>query len=397
MDNFAYQKHVFPFSTYQVPSSSVIPFLPSSTATPPFLHIMTVSLLKSLKITNPDKIKDLDYVAKLKTPDLLSKLLLAVYHLEQEVEQLRDQVDQYENLNQLLEGEDLSDETKDSDENENIAKKHEKESNDDESKSPSKPNSPDSETKSETENQQIVVEKLTRNKHDDSTPSGFTPMYSTPALTLDEVMTMPNKRNVIKPWPEVTLGQLAAKFKIPKELLQQSSQVISAQQKKDGAKAGRGRSATPVSSSQKTGSSSNNSTNNNTNTNTNNNNNNRSNSNSRGKSPSRSTSKSRSPSTKNSLPVSKPNVTTRSASSSIATTPTPQLTAPPPPPAPAPAPASTGRQSRNSTKRAREAEAEAQAESEPAPKTRPFVGQRFKITKLSIFFIAIDSPNSQQH
>ncbi|GMG40596.1 unnamed protein product [Ambrosiozyma monospora] len=169
MDNFAYQKQVFPFS---LPSSYVIPFLPSSTATLPFLYNMTVSLLKSLKITNPDKIKDLDYVAKLKTPDLLSKILLAVYHLEQEVEQLRDQVDQYENLNQLLEGEDLSDETKETDENENNEKKQVKEKNDDESKFSSKDNSPSPKTKSETENQQIVIEKLTTKQQDDSTPTG---------------------------------------------------------------------------------------------------------------------------------------------------------------------------------------------------------------------------------
>ncbi|KAG7907773.1 hypothetical protein KL906_003854 [Ogataea polymorpha] len=156
-----------------------------------------MSFLKSLKINDPEKLKDPDFVSSLNQKEVISKLLLAVFSLQGQVEELNEKLEKYENLDRLLNGEDLSE-------------------------------LPVPDPKKES----LVVEKVSRTPSNDSIPIGFTPLYSTPALSESEIMEKPAKRNVVmKPWPEVSLNQLAQRFKIPREQLIQANKTLNKDRK----------------------------------------------------------------------------------------------------------------------------------------------------------------------
>ncbi|ODV85841.1 hypothetical protein CANARDRAFT_198011, partial [[Candida] arabinofermentans NRRL YB-2248] len=155
------------------------------------VSLSATSFFKSLKITDPEKVRNLDFISSLDKDEVISKLLLAIFSLQKNVQDLSDKVDQYESLNKLLVNEDLSQEI-------------------------SPPNSPPTK-----------VTKISPSKSDESTPPGFSPMYSTPALSESEIVERPAKRQqVIKPWPEVTLTQLANRFKVPRDQLHQLSRTL---------------------------------------------------------------------------------------------------------------------------------------------------------------------------
>ncbi|KAG7737320.1 hypothetical protein KL923_003709 [Ogataea haglerorum] len=156
-----------------------------------------MSFLKSLKINDPEKLKDPDFVSSLNQKEVISKLLVAVLSLQGQVEELNEKLEKYENLDRLLNGEDLSE-----------------------------PPVPDPKKES------LVVEKVSRSPSDDSIPVGFTPLYSTPALSESEIIDKPAKKNVVlKPWPEVSLNQLAQRFKVPREQLMLANKTLNKDRK----------------------------------------------------------------------------------------------------------------------------------------------------------------------
>ncbi|KAG7809564.1 hypothetical protein KL921_003561 [Ogataea angusta] len=156
-----------------------------------------MSFLKSLKISDPEKLKDPDFVSSLNEKEVISKLLLAVFSLQGQVEKLNAKLEKYENLDKLLNGEDLSE-----------------------------PPVPDPKKES------LIVEKVSKTPSDDSIPVGFTPLYSTPALSESEIIDKPAKKNVVvKPWPEVSLNQLAQKFKVPREQLMLANKTLNRDRK----------------------------------------------------------------------------------------------------------------------------------------------------------------------
>ncbi|KAH3670402.1 hypothetical protein OGAPHI_000917 [Ogataea philodendri] len=155
-----------------------------------------MTLLKSLKINDPEKLKDPDFVSSLNQNEVISKLLMTVFSLQGQIKELNEKVEKYENLDKLLNGEDLSE--------------------------PVPP----------TPEESLVVEKVSRTPSDDTVPVGFTPLYSTPALSESDIIEKPSKKNpVVKPWPEVSLNQLAQRFKIPREQLLQTNKGLATDKK----------------------------------------------------------------------------------------------------------------------------------------------------------------------
>ncbi|VEU21741.1 DEKNAAC102445 [Brettanomyces naardenensis] len=159
-----------------------------------------MQILDALKIDAADKLGDRSFVEGLDTSDVISKLLVSVYSLENQVGKLKDQLSHYEHLNQLLDLEDV-------------------EAAGDAAVVAS--------TTEPVEPPPIVQGITVDSTNDDSKiPIGFTPMYSAPALSDEETQQShkdDNDRRFVRPWPEVTLNQLASRFKIPRELLSKTA------------------------------------------------------------------------------------------------------------------------------------------------------------------------------
>lgn len=167
-------------------------------------------ILDSLELSL-EALKEDSFAESIEPKKVIPKLILSVYALEKEVDDLRKRLNQYNHLNSLLSLEDLSDEKA----------KIEKNS---------------------TKKEPTIVQGLSTDASIDAkeVPVGFTPMYSAPALNDDELepTTAKNEssssdRKFVRPWPEVTLNQLASRFKIPRDLLSKTARRLGASKEMD--------------------------------------------------------------------------------------------------------------------------------------------------------------------
>lgn len=152
------------------------------------------SILESLKIDDVKQLHDTDLVASLDKDEVISKLLASVNTLQSQVEQLTSKLGQYEKIDKLLDLDDLA--TDDGTLN----------------------------AMNEGPEPPATVQALgVHSNKDEKIPIGFTPMYSAPALNEVEIQPKSKEeedsRRFIRPWPEVTLNQLASRFKIPRDML----------------------------------------------------------------------------------------------------------------------------------------------------------------------------------
>lgn len=176
-----------------------------------------MQILDSLKVDSADKLQDEEFIRGLDSAKVISKLLLSVYTLEGEVSKLKDQVGEYGRLNKLLDLEDVS------------------------SAETGKPKL-----------EPTTVQGITLGEGGSSgvgagngslvpngrIPVGFTLMYGSPVISGDQVApgvsegeesdTGALQQRFVRPWPEVTLNQLASRFKIPRDLLSKTAKRLGA-------------------------------------------------------------------------------------------------------------------------------------------------------------------------
>lgn len=181
-----------------------------------------MQILDSLKVDSADKLQDEEFIRGLDSAKVISKLLLSVYTLEGEVSKLKDQVGEYGRLNKLLDLEDVS------------------------SAETGKPKL-----------EPTTVQGITLGEGGSSgvgagngslvpngrIPVGFTPMYGSPVISGDQVApgvsegeesdTGALQQRFVRPWPEVTLNQLASRFKIPRDLLSKTAKRLGASKELD--------------------------------------------------------------------------------------------------------------------------------------------------------------------
>ncbi|QOU20360.1 hypothetical protein BRETT_005016 [Brettanomyces bruxellensis] len=181
-----------------------------------------MQILDSLKVDSADKLQDEEFIRGLDSAKVISKLLLSVYTLEGEVSKLKDQVGEYGRLNKLLDLEDVS-----------------------------------SAETGKTKPEPTTVQGITLGEGGSSgvgsgngsfapngrIPVGFTPMYGSPVISGDQVApgdsegeesdTGALQQRFVRPWPEVTLNQLASRFKIPRDLLSKTAKRLGASKELD--------------------------------------------------------------------------------------------------------------------------------------------------------------------
>ncbi|KAF6014154.1 hypothetical protein HII12_001480 [Brettanomyces bruxellensis] len=181
-----------------------------------------MQILDSLKVDSADKLQDEEFIRGLDSAKVISKLLLSVYTLEGEVSKLKDQIGEYGRLNKLLDLEDVS-----------------------------------SAETGKTKPEPTTVQGITLGDGGSSgvgagngssapngrIPVGFTPMYGSPVISGDQVApggsegeesdTGALQQRFVRPWPEVTLNQLASRFKIPRDLLSKTAKRLGASKELD--------------------------------------------------------------------------------------------------------------------------------------------------------------------
>ncbi|KAF6009422.1 hypothetical protein HII13_003500 [Brettanomyces bruxellensis] len=181
-----------------------------------------MQILDSLKVDSADKLQDEEFIRALDSAKVISKLLLSVYTLEGEVSKLKDQIGEYGRLNKLLDLEDVSSaET---------------------AKAKPEPTTVQGITLGEGGSSGVRAGNGSL-APDGRTPVGFTPMYGSPVISGDQVAPGGSEgeesdagtlqQRFVRPWPEVTLNQLASRFKIPRDLLSKTAKRLGASKELD--------------------------------------------------------------------------------------------------------------------------------------------------------------------